>query len=492
MNLRLVSNPLRHCLLFSSLLLVQAILVLLLSPQPAAAGDKDKQITHVFALKYHTARETAVVIKDLYKEQIGPKGSMVITIDERTNSLIVKGVQEQIFDIAKLLQSIDTPAAEAPGNQPEVHLFRLHHADPALVEDALRLIFPAKDAGRFFVEREQRLVVIYSRGELLNVAKALLSRLDEAPPAGLSNLEFQVRVVWLSGASADDKLAKLLPKEFETLEADLVKLGLDRPSVARQLMARFTPKQPFEIGGDGPAGSTWTVSGRLSDQAMLDLTLTVSDKSAKAKPGVLLRTQVKLTSDRIMLVGAAPTGPVMSAFAVQITAPVAPGPVKKVGAAAGKPWATALEWLSDQTGLAIVATTKPTGTCAIPLPTKKLSTADAIDLLNEALIVQHYLLVRGERTIVLVPSDEKIDPALVPRIELADLDKRGKTELVSVTLSVKGLAAEDLAPGIKKMMSEFGTVVVLPKANRLVVQDTAGNIRLIVRLLKEIEEKKGK
>jgi type II secretory pathway component GspD/PulD (secretin) len=492
MKLRLDSNSLQKSVLLSSLLAVIAIIVLVLSPPQVAAQDKDKQIAHVFALKYHTARETAAVIKDLYKDQTGPKGSLVIVVDERTNSLIVKGVQDQIFDIAKLLQTIDTPAAEAPGHQPELYLFRLHQADPALVEDALRLIFAAKDTGRFFVDRQQRLVVIYSRGELLNVAKALLSRLDETPPTALSNLEFQVRVVWLSGTSADDKLAKLLPKEFEALEANLVKLGLDRPSVARQLMARFTPQQPFEIGGDGPAGSTWTVSGRLSDQATLDLTLTVSDKSAKAKPAVLLRTQIKLSSDRMMLVGAAPTGPGMSAFAVQITAPAAAGPAKKVGAAAGMPWSSAFEWLSDQTGLAIVANTKPTGICAVSLPTKKLSAAEAIDLLNEALIVQQYLLVRGERTIVLVPSDERINPALVPRIELADLDKRGKTELVSVTVSVKGLAAEDLADGIKKMLGPFGTVVALPKANRLVVQDTASNVRRIVRLLQEIEEKKAK
>src|SRR5262249_22207564 len=109
---------------------------------------------------------------------------------------------------------------------------------------------------------------------------------------------------------------------------DLLKLGLDRPTVAGQLMLRVAPQVPFEIAGDGPPGWHWTAAGRLADaphQHVLDLTLTAGDRGAgAAKTGapVLLRTQIKLNSTKMMLVGAAPTGPTMSAFAVQVSASV--------------------------------------------------------------------------------------------------------------------------------------------------------------------------
>jgi type II secretion system protein D len=154
-----------------------------------------------------------------------------------------------------------------------------------------------------------------------------------------------------------------------------------------------------------------------------------------------------------------------------------------------KPWSSVLEWLSDQTGLPVITTYKPTGTFNFISPKKQQYTIpEIIDILNEALLAQKYLLIRRDQSFTLVPADEKIDPAILPRVRVDDLGHRGNTEMVSVVLPLTSLVAEDLATEVKKMMGPFGEVVAMAKANQLVLQDTVGNVKRIVKTIKDIEE----
>src|SRR2546421_552355 len=116
------------------------------------------------------------------------------------------------------------------------------------------------------------------------------------------------------------------------------------------------------------------------------------------------------------------------------------------------PWGNVFEWLTDQTGLPVVTNHKPTGSFDFYSPKVKYTLPQVLDLMNEALLIQKYILIRREASFVLVPADEKIDPILVPRIGLDDLDQRGKTEIVSVILPLQTMNVEDTAPEIKKLM----------------------------------------
>jgi hypothetical protein len=277
------------------------------------------------------------VLKEVFRDKMGPKGGLSVTVDDRSNTIIVTGTTDQVLDFAKLLQTIDVPAPPPamPPPAQEVFLFRFNQADPKLVEDGLHLILPTKEVGRFLVDREQHLVIIYSRMEVINLVKNLLARLDETPgPALPMNLDWRVRVIWLRNAPAEDKLAKPLPKDFGELLDDLGKLGLDRPAVASQLMARITPQMPFEIAGGGPPSWKWAVNGRIqhvSNQLALDLTVTATDNDSTTKPPVFLRTHVNLNSPKAMIVGAAATGPLMSAFVVEVSITPSPKAAPKKG-----------------------------------------------------------------------------------------------------------------------------------------------------------------
>lgn len=152
------------------------------------------------------------------------------------------------------------------------------------------------------------------------------------------------------------------------------------------------------------------------------------------------------------------------------------------------PWGRVLEWLSDQSGLPVIATTKPTGTFTFLAPNQGNSPAtytiiEIIDLINEALVTQKFILVRRTAVLQLLPADEKIEPSLVPLVNVADLANRGRTELVSIALSLDTLGGPEAAKELRRMMGPFGEVVVLSQAKRVVLQDIAGNLRRICRTI---------
>jgi RNA polymerase sigma factor (sigma-70 family) len=181
-----------------------------------------------------------------------------------------------------------------------------------------------------------------------------------------------------------------------------------------------------------------------------------------------------------------------------------PAPAPKPGekqyyfAMDNKPWGEVLQWLSEQTGLACVSASKPTGAFTFVPPRvngslKEYTIPEILDILNEALqangTAQKFVLLRRDRTILLLPAEEKIDPTLVPRVDVSQLAKRGKRELVKVVVSLNVLPAADLALDVKKMLGPFGDVIALDLAGQLIVQDTAGNLLEVVEMIQEAERR---
>jgi hypothetical protein len=70
------------------------------------------------------------------------------------------------------------------------------------------------------------------------------------------------------------------------------------------------------------------------------------------------------------------------------------------------PWGRVFEWLTDQTGLPVISTHKPTGSVNIITP-GKYTLVQAIDLLNEALLTQKFILIRREASFTVVPATRR-------------------------------------------------------------------------------------
>src|SRR5262249_53256320 len=84
----------------------------------------------------------------------------------------------------------------------------------------------------------------------------------------------------------------------------------------------------------------------------------------------------------------------------------------------GQPGSKGLEWVAEKTGLPMVGNVKPTGTFTFVSPVagdgrvRQYTLAEIIDILNDALIEQHFLLMRRSNNFVIVPTDKKIDYSL--------------------------------------------------------------------------------
>jgi hypothetical protein len=103
------------------------------------------------------------------------------------------------------------------------------------------------------------------------------------------------------------------------------------------------------------------------------------------------------------------------------------------------------------------------------------------------LAAQKLILIRRKVTFFIHPADEPLDYTLLSRIELSELDSKGKTELVQVEIPLTMLKVSEVAPDVLKLLGPFGKVSSLEISNSLVLSDTASNIRRIVKLIPDID-----
>lgn len=151
-----------------------------------------------------------------------------------------------------------------------------------------------------------------------------------------------------------------------------------------------------------------------------------------------------------------------------------------------QPWTKVFDWLSDQTGLPFVSLRVPPGafTARTLKQDQTYTLTQIIDMINEELLSQNYLLIRRESAFTVRPADEPVDPIFVPLVEIENLASRGRTELARVVLPLKNLQAREVLAEVKKHMGPFGTVTAT-SPNNLVLLDTAGNLKQIVKLVQD-------
>jgi type II secretory pathway component GspD/PulD (secretin) len=155
------------------------------------------------------------------------------------------------------------------------------------------------------------------------------------------------------------------------------------------------------------------------------------------------------------------------------------------------PWKELFNWLSDRTGMPVLKNTAkfPTGSLDIISPKEtKYTLPQVMDIINDNLMEQKFLLVRRPRSFVLVSSEKKLPPSLVPRLaDVKELQKRGQSEVVSLKLQPT-VIVDDISAELKKLQGPFGDMVVLPQANQLIIQDTVENLERILTHISDIEK----
>lgn len=148
------------------------------------------------------------------------------------------------------------------------------------------------------------------------------------------------------------------------------------------------------------------------------------------------------------------------------------------------PWELVLKHFAEHAGLTLDLNVVPPGTFNY-YDDNKFTIPQALDVLNGYLSQKGYLLVRRDKFLVVVTSDN-IPPNLVPKITLSDLPNRGRFELVKVLLPLNGMDPDLAADEAQELLGPQGKIVPLSNSGQLLVTDLAGNIQSIHELLNEL------
>jgi type II secretion system protein D len=157
------------------------------------------------------------------------------------------------------------------------------------------------------------------------------------------------------------------------------------------------------------------------------------------------------------------------------------------------PWAQVLAFLTQITDLPVISPNLPTGAFTFVSPklpdgtAKKYTVPEVIDILNESLLQQKYMIIRRLASITVWSADEPLDPILIKNVTVDELPDIGKTEMVKVTYACKNMSAENVAPAIKKILGPFGQVIPMDEVNRLILVDSGANLRAALAMIKEID-----
>ena len=155
----------------------------------------------------------------------------------------------------------------------------------------------------------------------------------------------------------------------------------------------------------------------------------------------------------------------------------------------GQPWLDVLQWLARNSKLTLDWQDLPDD--KLNLTTQTSYTLDeARDLFNMHLAARGFTLLRRGEVLALVKLD-KLNPALVPRVEPGELDSRDRHEIVRVSFPLEWLVASEAVKEFEPMKSPFGKLTAMAATNRLEALDTVDNLLEIREMLKREQSPQG-
>ena len=155
----------------------------------------------------------------------------------------------------------------------------------------------------------------------------------------------------------------------------------------------------------------------------------------------------------------------------------------------GQAWPDVLQWLAEVSGLSLDWQELPGD--YLNLTTQRSYTVDeARDLINRHLLARGFTLLLQDEVLSVVKV-EKLNPALVPRVEPEELARRLPYEFVKVSFPLDWLMAENAVDELKPMLSPNGKLTALKTTNRLEAMDAVINLRELHAVLQEEQSANG-
>src|SRR6056297_351218 len=148
-----------------------------------------------------------------------------------------------------------------------------------------------------------------------------------------------------------------------------------------------------------------------------------------------------------------------------------------------QPWVALLEWFAEIADQPLDWRELP-GDYVNLASSGRYSLDEVADLLNRHLLARGFTMVQLKDGLMVLKT-EGINPALVPRVEAAQLAELQPHQFVRTSLEAGWLSAEQLAEELQPMISGNGRLVALKTTNRIEAVDAAGNLFQVWELLRQ-------
>jgi type II secretory pathway component GspD/PulD (secretin) len=285
----------------------------------------------VYKLKYVDWQTAEKVLKALAEGD-----DCRFVFDSRTNALIAAGSPDTQRKLADLLKKVDVPPM-AQETEQQIKCFTLIYADPASAAKAVSAI--ALKGLRVSIDERSRSIIAAGSKDDLNVAGALIAKLDEPPTTVVT--PYNVRVIWLASGLSGEGRGEPPADDLKDVVAELSRLGIKDPRQVGQMVVQtssgLSNQGRFEVKSSprfGAQMADFNASGTLSDRrdrAGLVMQIMLRTRQESSPPEQTLneiRTQIAMPERQYVVLATAPTGNLTSIFVVQVTE-VTKGPEKK-------------------------------------------------------------------------------------------------------------------------------------------------------------------
>ena len=155
-----------------------------------------------------------------------------------------------------------------------------------------------------------------------------------------------------------------------------------------------------------------------------------------------------------------------------------------------QPWEDVINWFADRAGLSLLKETLPAGTFNYR-DNREYTPIEALNLLNKALLIKGYRLIKAERMLIVIDLEDGIPPDLITTVSLEELDELSEYDLVRVLFELEKFDPAEAEQEIQKLVGPQGSMIVMPKSRQILVTDTVGNLKTIHRVIQRIEDPEG-
>ncbi len=146
-----------------------------------------------------------------------------------------------------------------------------------------------------------------------------------------------------------------------------------------------------------------------------------------------------------------------------------------------QPWVELVQWLADISDQPLDWLELPGDRVNMRSP-GRYTVEETRDLFNRYLLARGYTLLEIDGGLTIAKT-EKINPAIVPRVDVSELARLQPYTFVRTSMDVGWLSAEKLTAELAPMISGNGKLTALTTTNRIEAMDAAVNLRQVAELL---------